>query len=199
MPEVQHAVQFFQTVYGILLALALGEAFKQFVLDGDQNIRWDRSASLWAFLFMIVPFFHGMNQYMYITYLHGAQKSLETISAPLLLDGLMFLAMAAVFFVLSRSLSPSHWVRFYVSTFALLAIDTVWILSAIYRGSDLWAWLALNGVVASVLAIVMFVQREKTYVPQQLPPWHSPSWLCAAIFTMSTTIDYVVMLRYFFK
>jgi hypothetical protein len=55
MTDLAHAVQFLQAAYTILLGLAFGEAFKQFVPDGDQRIRWDRLASLLAFLFMISP------------------------------------------------------------------------------------------------------------------------------------------------
>lgn len=199
MPDLAHAVQFFQSAYTILLALALGEAFKQFVPDGDRDIRWDRLPSLLAFLFTIFPFFHGMNQYMYITYLHQPAVNLATVSGPLLFDGMAFMVMAAAFFVLSRSLSPSHWFRFYVSTLVLLVVDTVWIAISMYRGSSLQPWLILNMIVASILVSVLIIQRGKKYVDDHMPPWNSPPWICAGMLIISTTIDYAWMRSYFFQ
>jgi hypothetical protein len=199
VPDLVHAVQFFQAIYGILLALALGEAFKQFVPDGDQDMRWDRLPFLIAFLFTIFPFFHGMNQYMYITYLHRPTLSVAEVSGQLLFDSAMFMGMAGTFFVLSRSLSPNHWFRYYIATLVLLAVDTVWIVAAIYRGSELYPWLILNIIVVSILASVLRTQYGKKFDHQKLPDWHSPPWICAYLLIASTTIDYAWMQNYFFQ
>jgi hypothetical protein len=48
MTDLTSSIQFLQTAFTILLGLALGEAFKQFVPDGDQDIRLDRLPSLFA-------------------------------------------------------------------------------------------------------------------------------------------------------
>src|ERR1700719_5182197 len=104
MTDLVHAVQFLQAAYTILLALAFGEAFKQFVPDGDQEIRWDRLPLLLAFLFMIFPFYHGMSRYFYSTYLHDPTARLSPVAGILMFDGVCFLLMSACFFVLSRSL-----------------------------------------------------------------------------------------------
>ena len=199
MTELAHAVQFFQGGFTILMALALGEAFKQFVPDGDKDIRWDRLPSLVAFLFTIFPFFHGMTQYMYITYLRATGLGLAEVSEYLLFDGIMFMGMAGVFFVLSRSLSPSHWFRFYLSTLVLLAVDTIWISAAIYRGSQLQPWLILNIIAAGILVSVLRTQHGVTYADKPPLPWTSPPWICAILFVTSTIIDYGWMQRYFFQ
>jgi hypothetical protein len=53
MTDLTSSIQFLQTGFTILLGLALGEAFKQLVADGDQDIKRERVPSLFAFLFMI--------------------------------------------------------------------------------------------------------------------------------------------------
>jgi hypothetical protein len=198
VPDLVHAVQFFQATYTILLALALGEAFKQFVPDGDQNIRWDRFPSLVAFLFTIFPFFQGMSQYMYATYLHQPGLTLSAVSVQLFFDSIMFLLMAGTFFVLSRSLSPNHWLRYYVATLVLLAVDTVWILASNYHGAGLQVWLILNILVVSILASVITRQRGEEFDNKQIPGLTSPPWICACLLIVSTTIDYVWFWDYFF-
>jgi hypothetical protein len=181
------------------MGLALGEAFKQFVPDGDKNIRWDRLPFLVAFLFTIFPFLHGMYQYMHITYVKHPDLALAAVSGGLLFDGVTFMGMAGIFFILSRSLSPNHWFRFYISTLVLLGIDTVWIAVAVYRGSLLWPWLILNLIVASILGSVLTIQRGKTYTDEKITGPTSPPWICAYLLIASTTIDYAWMQNYFFQ
>ena len=55
--DLAHAVQFLQAAIAIILGLALGEALKQFVPDGDKDIRKDRGPLLFAFFFMKVALF----------------------------------------------------------------------------------------------------------------------------------------------
>ena len=94
--EVQHLVTFFQNGFTILIALALGEALCQFVAadirhPDDKAIQWNRLPALLIFLFLILPFFQGMNRYFYLT-------CLKTGSLPynypiwLAIDGLAFVS-----------------------------------------------------------------------------------------------------------
>jgi hypothetical protein len=195
-----NAVQFFQGAYTILLGLALGEAFKQFLPDGDENIRWDRLPSLLAFLLMILPFFQGMSSYIYATYSSHPNLDLAAVEEFLLFDGMIFLVMSAIFFVLSRSLSPNHWFRFYIAMLTLIVVDSVWISVSLYRGSSLQFWLVLNIIVAALFASVLTVQAGNELPAKKLPPLTSPPWISVAILAVSTTIDYAWMLRnYFFQ
>jgi hypothetical protein len=198
MTDLVHAVQFLQTAYTILLALAFGEAFKQFVPDGDKDIRWDRLPSLLAFLFMIFPFFHGMSRFFYITYLHQPGGELATVAGFLMFDGMMFLVMAAIFFVLSRSLSLNHWSRFYIALLVLLTVDSVWIGVSLYRGADVLPWLILNVILAALLVIVLICWRnDKPYDEINSPPC-LPSWICAIAIFGTTVADYIWMHKFYF-
>jgi uncharacterized protein with PQ loop repeat len=181
-----------------LLGLALGEAFKQFVPDGDQDIRWDRSSSLLALLFMIFPFFHGMSQYFYTTYMLHPDSKLGPVAGRVMFDGMVFMAEAALFFLLSRSLSPSHWVRFYFSLHALLAVDSVWIGVSISYKAPLQSWLILNFILAVILTFVLIKYSPRAPYSATNPAPFAPSWICAAATLATTIASYVCMKDFYF-
>lgn len=160
MTDLQHAVQFLQTAYMLLLALAFGEAFKQFVPDGDDPIRKDRIWALLAFLFMIFPFLHGMSRHFYTVYLSTSGGALSNYASHLMIDGLCFMLLSACFFVMSRSLGPKHWKRFYAALLTLLVVDSCWIVFSYLLGIDYIVWLELNVALAIVLILTFTVVRE---------------------------------------
>lgn len=199
MTELTHAVQFLQAAFTILLSLAFGEAFKQLVPDGDQDMRWDRFWSLFAFVVMIFPFFHGMTRHFYKTYLDHQDKGLAAVTPWLMFDGVMFMTMSAMFFVMSRSLTPTHWSRFFIALSCLLSIDTVWAGVSIYRGIDLWNFIYLNALLAVALGIIYLCYRKATL------PWMKnefswgPTFYCAMACSTTTTLDYIWMQKFFFS
>lgn len=186
--DLAHAVGFLQTAYTILLALSFGEAFKQFVAE-QGPIEWTRLPSLSAFLFMIFPFFHGMSRYLYTTYLvHGG--SLGPFAAYLMFDGIIFVFLSSLFFVMSRSLSTSHWQRFYVALLLLLLVDSIWIAVALHRGIELKPWLILNGILAAILiGIRLFFRRENSIIPPVI---------CAVATLTTTVLSYYYMREFYF-
>jgi hypothetical protein len=199
MTELAHAVQFLQAAFTILLSLAFGEAFKQLVPDGDQEMRWDRFWSLLAFIVLMFPFFHGMTRHFYTTYLTEPDAKLANVARWLMFDGVMFMIMSAMFFVMSRSLTPTHWPRFFIAIGCLLTVDTGWSLATIYRGIDLWPFIYLNAVLAAALVGISCRYLKKS------PPsdksrfsWGATFWCAMACF--STTIaDYIWMQKFFFS
>jgi hypothetical protein len=198
MTDLTHAIQFFQTAFTILLGLALGEGFKQFVPDGDKDIIWDRSPSLLAFLFMIFPFFHGMSQYFYKVYLVHPDARLGSVAGRIMFDALIFMTESALFFVLSRSLSTSHWVRFYFSLLALLVVDSVWVGVSICFGAPLLPWLILNGILAAVLIVVLIKCFPRTPYSDTNRAPGAPSWICAGMTFATTVASYVWMKDFYF-
>jgi hypothetical protein len=166
--NLRHAATFLQGAYTIVLALALSEAFKQFVADsGERNIFWNRTWSLVGFLVQIFPFFHRMSRYLFRTYL-SPKAIVGSWPAYLMFDGIMFMKMSGCFFVMSRSLSPDRWKRFYGSAGLLLIFDSIWIGVAMWRGvPHLETWLYLNCVLAwhMILAYLIFRERENTLWP----------------------------------
>lgn len=198
MTDLTHTIQFLQTSITILLGLALGEAFKQLVPDGDQDIKSERIHSLLAFLFMIFPFFHGMSRYFYKTYLIHPNAQLGPVAAHVMFDGTVFMTLAVLFFIMCRSLSPSHWVRFYFSLLALLLVDTMWIIVSIIYGAPLLSWLILNIVLIALLAATLRTFWPENAYSATNPAPTAPGWLCA-FYTFNTTfLSYLFMIDYYF-
>lgn len=205
--DVSHAIQFFQTGFTILLGLALGEAFKQFVPDGDENIRWDRLASLFAFLFMIFPFFQGMSRYFYVTYLAHPPSHIGGVAGRLMFDGIMLMTEASIFFGMCRSLSPKHWVRFFGFLLLLLAVDAVWVGVSITYGAPTYPWLVLDGILAVVLIAILIICTRKWERPHRLLKGPvallkkplAPPVLCAVATLLTTVISYIWMSPFYFS
>jgi hypothetical protein len=197
--DLTHAIQFLQAAFTILLSLAFGEAFKQLVPDGDDDMRWDRFWSLLAFIVMIFPFFHGMTRHFYTTYLTHPKTELATVAPWLMFDGIMFMSMSAMFFVMSRSLTPSHWPRFFIAISGLLLVDTVWSGMTIYRGINLWPFICLNtSLFVSLGGIALWYRRVA--LPSEIGKFSwGPTFCCAIACFSTTTIDYIWMQRFFFN
>lgn len=197
--DLTHAVQFLQTAITIILGLALGEALKQLVPDGDKDIRTDRVGLLLAFFFMIFPFFHGMSRYLYTTYLTHSDLKLGMVSGRVMFDGLMFMVEAGIFFVLCRSLSPAHWPRFYAFLAVLLAVDTIWALTAIIKyDAPLTSWILLNVLLAVVLGIVYDKYRPPQPYAEPTDAPETPGWVCAVATFTTTVTSYILMRDFYF-
>jgi hypothetical protein len=55
--------------FSIVLALAMGEAFKQYISDRhDGDVQWKSTFALLTFLLLVLPFYQGMNRYLLQTY-----------------------------------------------------------------------------------------------------------------------------------
>jgi hypothetical protein len=150
--------------FSIVLALALGEAFKQAVAEhrpgtatgGD--IQWDRLPALLTFLFLILPFYQGMNRFLLLNY-GGESASQHHYSAiALIIDGVAFMAESAVFFAMSRNLANSRWRYLYGIVLFLLLIDSCWGLTVLARTSDptVLGWVVLNIAFSIVLVILIW-------------------------------------------
>src|SRR4029079_18890102 len=63
-----------------------------------------------------------------------------------------FLISSALFFILSRSLSPNHWQRFYGALLLLLLVDSMWIGVALCRGIQVVKpWLQFDIILGAIL------------------------------------------------
>lgn len=142
--EIIFTVEVLERTFLILLALAIGEAIKQFIGDPAKkeiHIQWWRLPSLLAFLLLIIPFSHGM-----VMYLHDAYCSAPLVNygGYLLEDVVAFTTEAILFFVLSRRLDIEFITSFYVSIIILLGVDSVWGFLVSYHRPDISNWLRLN-------------------------------------------------------
>src|ERR1700733_4332540 len=150
--SMSQIIQNIQSIYTIVFALAIAEAFSQAVKESKPAeekhaitfISWfecihpSRIISLIVFLLLAVPFFQGNQKYLYLQYvepLHGPNP-LQTVSASWLnFDCLVFSLESGLFFVMSRSLSARRWQQFYATIVVLLVIDFVWAAMEMRHGS----------------------------------------------------------------
>jgi hypothetical protein len=148
-----------QHIYTIVLALAIGEAFKQFVADAHREpqkrrIHWNQLLALVAFLVLVIPFFQGMSRHFYVTYFQEPFPS--PYSVWLFVDCIAFTIEGSLFFVLSRSLPAVQWKRFYTTVILLLALDGTWgLIVHGHNAETIQAWLILDGVFLVVFGLVL--------------------------------------------
>lgn len=181
--NVAHTVDFMQGAVTIILALALGEALKLFVTPHEETpMKWTMLPGLLAFLFTFFPFFQGMSQYLYLTYLNPATAP-KFYPGYLLFDGIMFVLQSACFFVMSRALAPKHWRHFYAAVLALMIIDVAWTALTVRRGIHVGAWLYIDLVIIAVVALMFLYERGK-------PLSMRPTYVGLVLLTSSTLISY---------
>ena len=183
-----------QTIFTIVLALSLGEAFKQFVADKaerpeDRHIHWDRLMALVALLLLLIPFYHGMGRYFYNVYRTNDRP--DPYSAFLVLDALAFTLEASLFFVMSRALPRVQWRRFYTAVVCILIIDTLW-------GSIVWlshtqsiiGWVILNLVFLPIFIVILcrFPKYESKWGPS----------LSLLVMGIRTVADYATAWKFYF-
>jgi hypothetical protein len=196
--DILNTAGFFRIAFTIVLALAIGEAFKQFIDDKadrpeHRTIHWDRLPSLISFLFLALPFFHGMNRYFFLAYTNASSVS-QHYGSYLLLDGASFISMSAMFFVMSRTLAAVQWRRVCYSIIILLIVDTIWILFAIgIRGFHVELWLILNAILATTLAFSLFFGRATSSCACVIV-----SSICAITTVLTTTASYYFKWSVFF-
>jgi hypothetical protein len=164
-------VNFFQRAFTVVLALALGEAFKQFVVDKahrveDPVMQWDRTPALLAFLLLILPFFQGMSRYFFVTYEDSAKGLPNHYDLYLMFDGLVFMAESALFFIMSRALSAMKWRTFYWTVVALLGLDSIWGSIAMSHGASVLPWIVSNTIFGLILLPILLRHKNDNWAPQ---------------------------------
>jgi len=191
MGDVYTPVGFFQRVFTIILALALGEAFKQFVADRAENsvdrvIHWSRLPALVSVFLLIIPFFQGMSIYLYNVY-GDLSKLQSTYPVDLLIDSTVFALDSAIFFAMSRMLSSSIWSRFAKTVIVLLTLDAGWVIARHNNLPDIKLWLWQDLGMLAGLAAVLFAFRGARYhvaAPNRPPLWPS---LCVMLIVIAKT------------
>jgi hypothetical protein len=214
--SMSQIVENVQSIYTIILALAVAEAFNQAIRETKPRaerpattlVSWfdcfhhARVVSLVVFLLMIVPFFQGNQKYLYLQYvepLHGPHPP-KTISAMWLnFDCVVFSLEAGLFFVMARSLSAHRWQQFYAAIIVLLSLDLVWAAIEKHRGADVPAeWLWFDGLVALVLAAIIvldwfFIRYDRDKKLNVYCFWGASIFTaCCLLFGYLFEIDYVI-------
>lgn len=166
-----------RSIYTIVLALAIAEAFNQSVKETKPEaekhattlanwfdcIHPSRVVSLIVFLLLAVPFFQGNQKYLYLQYIEPLHlpNPPKSISALWLnFDCLVFSLEAGLFFVMSRSLSARRWQQFYATIVVLMLIDFFWAMSEKWHGSAVpreWIWFDIIAV--AILIVIIALDR----------------------------------------
>jgi hypothetical protein len=212
--SMSQIVENIQSVYTIILALAVAEAFNQAIKEAKPQAerpattlaRWfdcfhhSRVVSLIVFLLMVVPFFQGNQKYLYVNYiepLHGTSP-LKVIKAMWLnIDCTVFTIEAGLFFVMARSLSAHRWQQFYASFIVLLTLDLLWAVAEKRHGGAVpmeWIWSDL--IMAALFAIIIAVdwffikyEREKGFN-------HYCFWAASIVAIISLSYGYFYEIDY---
>jgi hypothetical protein len=183
-----------QSIYTIILALAIAEAFNQAIKENKPHeekhaatlVSWfdcfhhSRIPSLIVFLLLAAPFFQGNQKYLYLQYIEPLHQlnPPKSISARWLdFDCLIFSVQAGLFFVMSRSLSARRWQQFYATIILLLSIDFIWALLERWHGSAVpreWIWFDIIAVI--ILAAIIasdwfFIPYERDKVLNKYCYW----------------------------
>jgi hypothetical protein len=173
--SMKEIVENIQSIYTIILALAIAEAFNQAIKESHPEkekhattfaswfecLHSSRIVSLIVFLLLAAPFFQGNQKYLYLQYiepLHGPHPPKSVSSFWLNFDCLVFTVEAGLFFVMSRSLSARRWQQFYATIVVLMAVDFIWAIIEIAHQSAVpreWVWFDLAAMIVLTLIIVL--------------------------------------------
>jgi hypothetical protein len=167
---IECTVRSLQWIYAIVVALSIGEAFKQFVPVPDTDrekcrIRWSRLPSLLSLLILVVPFYHGMTRWF--SEMFPTDQAVQPYGFWLLVDCIAFTIEAGLFFVLARSLPTDLWERFNWAAVALLSLDIFWgVFAWKYRTSTISSWVIVNVCTVPILiGVYVILQRRATRFP----------------------------------
>jgi len=191
---VRSSIESLRWLFAVVLALAIGEAFKQFVSDKaekpeDRHIHWDRIWALVAFVLLIVPFSHGMARYFFETYQEATRP--RPYALFLAADTVVFTVEAILFFVLSRALPRTQWRRFYITVSILLSLDILWgSFTAYHHAPMMWSWVIVNLCTVPLLACFLFCYRQSGSTTGMIA--------CSVLIACRTIADYALSFSFYF-
>lgn len=181
--SIRSSIESLQQIYTVILALALAEAFKQFIIEDRNNVHrkvdWNKLLNLISLLALIIPFLHGMNRYFFDTYI---SRSMPRYGLYLLIDCIAFMIEGALFFILARSLSAVESSRFYRTVGLLLSFDVLWGgLIWYFHTPSVEPWVVVNLIFVFVIAVILIAARKHPFCCQIL---------CALTVVLRTLCDY---------
>jgi hypothetical protein len=183
----ERSVDSLQQIYTVVIALAISQAIQNLLKDPSRGTLLDShqiQAGLppfVAFLFTLVPFWHGMNRHLDRCYL---EKKSAVVQGGLLLDFAAFFIEASVLFAAAWSLRSG--IASFVYLGALLFVDMLWALIAHQihfrdQKSHALKWSAINVVAIFVATlIVAYPFQSKATVLMAVAIFRSIAdyWIC---------------------
>lgn len=155
---VEASIRILENFYSFLISFALTQATYKLITSWQSEQGWQAvgdSILYTSFLVTLVPFYQGMNRFLYETHVVRPLEKPTTRSSPLLFDIWAFILMASLLFVMGWSIN-SPYIFFYAWS-ALLIVDIVWTtLVWVVQGSRKPIW-AVNNLLFLALAWVYWI------------------------------------------
>jgi hypothetical protein len=165
MESKNSSVQALHGLYSVVAALAMGLALEQ-LLDlsgGETHFRVGALPLAVAFLFTLVPFYHGAIRHLETTY-GGTSRGNQ--SARLLWDFTILFIEACV--LLAAGILVIRPVAFLITMLLLWGIDIVWGLAAQFllrQEGPMQPWAIVNATAALLYAILLIISNAFDLTP----------------------------------
>ncbi|WP_315780324.1 MULTISPECIES: hypothetical protein [unclassified Bradyrhizobium] len=140
-------IKILENFYSFLISFALTQATMKladgWIADGLSVSTLGRGVLYVSLLITIVPFYQGMNRFLYQTHVVRPIEKPSSRSSPMLLDLYAFLLMSCILFAMGRFLDNPK--TFFYLWSALLVLDVVWsVLVWLIQGSRRPIWAGNN-------------------------------------------------------
>lgn len=195
-------IKILENFYSFLIGFALTQATMKLV-DAWIASGWDRRTLGQCVLFVslivtIVPFYQGMNRFLYATHVVRPIEKPKSRSSPMLFDIYAFLLMSCIIFAMGRFLGDPT-IFFYLWTL-LLCTDVAWtvIVWRIQKGrAPIWA---RNNLIWLVLAWVYWASVNWTAWPNVVPVEDRNALAYGFVFfeVLRTAFDYRINWKFYF-
>jgi hypothetical protein len=124
------SIKVFENFYSFLISFAITQATLKIAIALDSIHRASDAIGYVllyiAFLATIVPFYQGMNRFLYSTHVVRPLEKPDSKASPLLLDIYAFLTMGCIIFLMGRYLDNPY--KFFYLWSCLLVVDIIWSL-----------------------------------------------------------------------
>lgn len=159
-------IRILENFYSFLIGFGLTQAtlkLADYWIEGGLSLEIAGPTVLYVTLLVtIVPFYQGMNRFLYATHVVRPLQKPGSRSSPLLIDIYAFILMSCIIFAMGRFLEDP--VMFFYLWTALLTIDICWTIFVWrYQGgrNPRWAW---NNLTFLILAWVYWLFLQSQYV-----------------------------------
>ena len=194
-------IKILENFYSFLISFALTQATMKLAdgwITNGFSLKMLGAAVLYiSLLVTIVPFYQGMNRFLYATHVVRPIEKPGSRSSPMLLDIYAFLLMSCILFAMGRFLSDPT--TFFYLWSALLLIDIAWtIVVWKIQGSrtPIWAW---NNLLFLGLAWGFWACARSLAIPPCLTGIERVLPYGFVLFEIGRTVrDYQINWKYYF-
>jgi hypothetical protein len=204
---VKRSVDSLERIYSVVVALAVTIAIQKLLFDSHGNLYpWHDPATnryilldaivtrlpvLLAFVFSIVPFYHGMNRHLDRIYVERAVPVKK--EGYLVADFLVFFVEACLLVAFASLVAERGYA--FVVLMILLTLDAAWAFGthgihygAIEPSTIRWGW--INAVAVAMLLII--------YFSNLFSPGTARNWALCGVATLRSVVDYLLCWRFYF-